>query len=163
MEQKKLELMIMFAKLWGIASVDDYENDGTAYKALEAYSAEDLTNLISSWVDEFFEKGTNDYEEFFDSKMNLLISQLSGPKASSLYPVLYGYAGDTAKELREIQEVADFIMEYGLENDITITREGHVFFLDTFGIFINRIVDMDYRDELMRILVPMQQALVNGN
>lgn len=79
------------------------------------------------------------------------------------YPVLYGYAGETTKELRSIQEVAEFIMEYGLENDVTITREGFVFFLDTFGIFLNRIVDEEYRKELLKILQPMQESLFNNN
>lgn len=34
--------------------------------------------------------------------------------------------------------------------------------LDTFGIYINKISDMEYRDELLKVLVPMQQEVENA-
>ena len=32
-------------------------------------------------------------------------------------------------------------------------------FLNTFGIYIDRIADMDYREELLKVLIPMQKKL----
>ncbi len=34
--------------------------------------------------------------------------------------------------------------------------------LDTFGIYINKISDMEYRDELLKVLVPMQHEVENA-
>ena len=60
------------------------------------------------------------------------------------------------KRLHSIQEVADFICTHGQYGDLTITQEDGTPFLDTFGIYINRISDMEYREELLKVLVPMQ-------
>lgn len=32
-------------------------------------------------------------------------------------------------------------------------------FLDTFGIYINKITDMEYREELLKVLIPMQHEV----
>ena len=159
MEQNKVELIATFAKLWGMTTVDDFRDKKEIYRELESYDSEELTNLLSSWADEFFSGEHDDTCDFFDEKMSSLISSFTSSIIANKYPVLYGYAGETTKELRGIQEVAQFIVEYGLENDIVITREGHVFFLSTFGIYINRIVDLEYREELLKVLAPMQQAI----
>ena len=159
MLQNKLELIVTFARLWGIATGDDFDIDGKIYIRLEAYEPEELIPIFSSWADEFLQGDFDDAGDFFDEKLSSLISSFAGASLDELYPVLYGYAGEVTKELRGVQEVAEFIMEYGLENDITITREGHVFFLNTFGIYINRIADMVYRDALLKVLVPMQKAV----
>ena len=34
--------------------------------------------------------------------------------------------------------------------------------LDTFGIYINKISDMEYREELLKVLVPMQREIENA-
>ena len=34
--------------------------------------------------------------------------------------------------------------------------------LDTFGIYINKISDMEYREELLKVLVPMQNEVENA-
>ncbi len=34
--------------------------------------------------------------------------------------------------------------------------------LDTFRIYINKISDMEYREELLKVLVPMQQEAENA-
>ena len=34
--------------------------------------------------------------------------------------------------------------------------------LDTFGIYINKISDMEYREELLKVLVPMQHEVENA-
>ena len=159
MKQNKLELIVTFAKLWGMTTVSDFSGEKEIYRELESYDSEELTNLLSTWADEFLNKEHEDICDFFDEKMSSLISSFSDSSITKRYPVLYGYAGETTKELRSVQEVAEFIMKYGQENDVLITREGYVFFLDTFGIYINRIVDMEYREELIKVLVPMQQAI----
>lgn len=159
MKKQKMELIVTFAKLWGITTVEDFNNKGEMYQNLEAYDAEELVKLLSTWADEYLQGDFDDTGDFFDDKMTSLISSFSVPAVSNRYPVLYGYAGQTTKELKSVQEVAEFIIKYGVEEDVIITREGHVFFLDTFGIHINRIVDLEYREELLKVLVPMQLAL----
>lgn len=75
------------------------------------------------------------------------------------YPLLLGYSSKGMQELRGIQEVADFICTEGLEGDLLITQENGDYFLDTFGIYINRIADMEYRLALLEVLIPMQRKL----
>lgn len=67
-----------------------------------------------------------------------------------------GYSQDETRELNSVQEVAEFICQEGVHSDLTIRTENGGFFLNTFGIFVNRIADMDYRQELLEVLVPMQ-------
>lgn len=159
MNQNKVELIVTFAKLWGMTTVDDYRGEKELYRELESYDSEELTKLLSSWADEFLSGEHDDTCDFFDEKMSSLISSFASSSIANKYPVLYGYAGETEKELKSVQEVAEFIMEYGQKEDITITQECDLFFLNTFGIYINRIVDMDYREELLKVLVPMQKAV----
>ena len=40
-----------------------------------------------------------------------------------------------------------------------ITLEDGTLFIDTFSIYLNHIADMDYRVELLKILIPMQQEV----
>lgn len=75
------------------------------------------------------------------------------------YSVLIGHSGEKTIELHNIQEVAEFICNHGLKNDLLITQPDGTHFLDTFGIFINHIADMEYRDALVKILTPMQIEL----
>lgn len=78
------------------------------------------------------------------------------------YPLLYGYAGDVEEELHNTNEVADFIMKHGVNSDVTITTPFDTLLLNTFGIYINRITDMEYREELLKVLVPKQQAVFDN-
>lgn len=159
MKQNKVELIVTFAKLWGMTTVSDFRGEKEIYRELEAYDSEELTNLLSTWADEFLSRENEDTCDFFDEKMSSLTSSFKSSSISNKYPVLYGYAGGIEKELKSIQEVAQFIIEYGQKGDVTITQECDLFLLNTFGIYINRIVDMEYREELLKVLVPMQQAL----
>ena len=63
------------------------------------------------------------------------------------------------RELNSIEEVAKYICEKGVSGDVTITYEDGTPFLNTFGIYIDRISDMEYHSELLKILIPMQKAL----
>ena len=75
------------------------------------------------------------------------------------YPLLIGHSDQGSQELRSIQEVADFICSQGLESDLLITQEDGSYFLNTFGIYIDRIADMEYREALLKALIPMQMEL----
>lgn len=79
------------------------------------------------------------------------------------YPLLIGHSDQGSQELRSIQEVADFICSQGLESDLLITQEDGSYFLNTFGIYIDRIADMEYREALLKVLIPMQMELDGTN
>lgn len=78
------------------------------------------------------------------------------------YRLLIGFCGEINKFLYNMEDVADFICEYGMEDDIIIHTEHAERFLDTFGIYINRISDMEYREELLKILIPKQLQVESG-
>ena len=78
---------------------------------------------------------------------------------SKEYPLLIGYSGDGSKELHNVQEVAEFICKNGLSGDVSITLPDGAPFIDTFGMYLNRIADMEYREELLTILIPMQMGI----
>lgn len=75
----------------------------------------------------------------------------------SKYPFLVGSSNRCNKRLHGVEEVATFICRDGLIGDVTVRTPDGEPVLDTFGIFINRISDMEYREELLEVLVPMQQ------
>lgn len=72
------------------------------------------------------------------------------------YPLLIGYEFNNQVELHNTKEVAEYICKRGLEEDVLITYPDGRPMLDTFGIYINKIDDMEYRSELLKELVPMQ-------
>lgn len=75
------------------------------------------------------------------------------------YPLLFGYENDVQEELHDVNEVANFIMKRGVNTDVTITTPFDNLLLNTYGIYINHITDMEYREELLKVLVPMQNAV----
>ena len=75
------------------------------------------------------------------------------------YKKLYGLSDRKTKELYSVEEVAKFIVEEGLYSDIKILTEDGESLLDTFGIFINKISDMEYREQLLKVLIPMQTIM----
>lgn len=75
------------------------------------------------------------------------------------YNKLIGISDNTRKELNSIEEVAQFICKEGLVSDVRIEQGDGSLLLDTFGTFINKITDMEYREELLKVLVPMQKKL----
>lgn len=76
----------------------------------------------------------------------------------SNYPHLIGASENEKKELHGVNEVADFICDQGRFYDLRIFTPDGEEVLNTFGIFIDRICDMEYREELMEVLVPKQKA-----
>lgn len=77
---------------------------------------------------------------------------------SSTDRLLFGHANGELVELHNVKEVAQFIYEQGLRGDVLITDEENTPFIATFGIFIDKIADMDYRQELLKELVPLQMG-----
>lgn len=75
------------------------------------------------------------------------------------YPVLIGHSLAGRTRLHNIKEVANFICTHGKYDDITITQADGTPFLDTFGIYINKIADMEYREELLKVLILMQHEV----
>ena len=61
------------------------------------------------------------------------------------YPLLIGCEFDKKVELHNKKEVAEYICKKGLEGDVYITYPNGRPMLDTFGIYINKIGDMEYR------------------
>lgn len=78
---------------------------------------------------------------------------------SKKHPKLIGLSHYDERELNSIEEVAKYICEKGVSSDVTITYEDGTPFLNTFGIYIDKISDMNYRSELLKVLIPMQKAL----
>lgn len=72
------------------------------------------------------------------------------------YETLIGIAEEEEKELHSVQEVAEFIYRNGMHGDVTILTEDGIPFITTFGIFLNKIADMEYREELLKVLIPLQ-------
>ena len=75
------------------------------------------------------------------------------------YPLLIGYSPAGRTSLHSLQDVADFICTQGLYDDLLITTAGGEPFISTFGIYINRIADMEYREQLLKVLIPVQKEL----
>lgn len=75
---------------------------------------------------------------------------------------MIGSASCGNKRLHNIQEVAEFICEHGRYDDVCIRTEDGFELLETFGIYINKISDMEYREELLKVLVPMQREIENA-
>ena len=73
------------------------------------------------------------------------------------YPLLIGMERNgNLSELHNTKEVAEFICEKGLKNDVYVFYPNGKQMLSTFGIYLNRIDDMEYRSELLKELIPMQ-------
>lgn len=75
------------------------------------------------------------------------------------YTNLIGYSESTVKDLHGIEEVAKFICEEGLNGDVEIITSDGDLFITTYGIYLDKVADADYRSELVEVLVPMQKKL----
>lgn len=76
----------------------------------------------------------------------------------SMHPYLTGISEDGEKELHGVKEVAEFICDKGRYYDLRVVAPDGEQVLNTFGIYIDRICDMEYRNELLAVLIPMQKA-----
>ena len=71
---------------------------------------------------------------------------------------LVGYAEGERKQLKSIDEVADFICKNGKHGDIIITNNGEPF-ITTIGIYLDMVADIRYRSQLMPILTKKQEQI----
>ncbi len=83
--------------------------------------------------------------------------------AEDKYPLLIGHSLAGRTRLHNIEEVASFICVHGQYSDLVITQKDGTPFLDTFGIYINGIANMEYREELLKVLSPMQMEIDGTN
>lgn len=83
--------------------------------------------------------------------------------AEEKYPLLIGHSLAGRIRLHSIQEVANFICTHGQYSDLAVTQKDGTPLLDTFGIYINKIADMEYREELLKVLIPMQMEIDGTN
>lgn len=78
-------------------------------------------------------------------------------------PVLAYGMNDEPAELTDVRQIAEFIVNNGPYCDISMYKKNTGdYVLNTMGIFIDRIADMDFRSELLTILVPLQQEYPFG-
>lgn len=75
------------------------------------------------------------------------------------YERLFGISDYDERELFSVQEVAEFICEEGKHSDVSIYQENGTLLLNTSGLFLNKITDMEYREALLKVLIPMQQDI----
>ena len=120
------------------------------------------TLAIIPEVDHF--RKLNDLERKAEERVSQVVQRIQERKgrsesADQKYPLLTGISQKENVKLHNIQEVACYICHYGLEEDLTILKEDGSLFLSTYGIYIDKICDMDYRDELLQVLIPMQLRL----
>lgn len=71
---------------------------------------------------------------------------------------LVGYAEGERKQLKSIDEVADFICKNGKHGDVIITNNGEPF-ITTIGIYLDMVADIRYRSQLRPILTKKQEQI----
>ncbi len=71
---------------------------------------------------------------------------------------LIGYAEGESKQLKSVEEVAEFICKNGKRGDVTITNDGEPF-ITTIGIYFDKVADIRYRSQLMPILTKKQEQI----
>ena len=78
------------------------------------------------------------------------------------HPILLGYsATSNAVELKSVKEVANFICKKGKQGDVLIFKTDGQLFIRTFGIYLHQIASQEYREELLKELIPLQMKLEN--
>ena len=68
------------------------------------------------------------------------------------------YAEGERKQLKSIDEVADFICKNGKHGNVIITNNGEPF-ITTIGIYLDMVADIRYRSQLMPILTKKQEQI----
>ena len=54
---------------------------------------------------------------------------------------LRGYSKDESKQLKSIEEIAEFICKHGKHGDVTILNNGELF-ITTIGIYLDKVADI---------------------
>ncbi len=129
---------------------------GTKIK-IEASVNEELAGricTINSIDDDCFMSCTDDSGTVF--KLDALESRFYKPDGRRLESECV----EGTFKFSNVKEVAEFIIKYGLYEDLAFydSKTGEEVFW-TKGVFLDHIEDMDYRTELLNILIPMQKSL----
>ena len=74
---------------------------------------------------------------------------------------LMGYSATENKQLKSIEEIAEFICKHGKHGDVTILNNGELF-ITTMGIYLDKVADIRYRAQLMPVLAKKQKTLFSG-
>lgn len=72
------------------------------------------------------------------------------------YPLVIGHSMIGNRRLHDTQEVAEFICQSAEFGDSKITYGNSIILLTTYGMYIDKVTDLEYRDELLKVLIPMQ-------
>lgn len=75
---------------------------------------------------------------------------------------LVGYFEGESKQLKSVEEVAEFICKNGKRGDVTITNDGEPF-ITTIGVYLDKVADIRYRSQLMPILTKKQKQIFSEN
>ena len=75
---------------------------------------------------------------------------------------LVGYFEGESKQLKSVEEVAEFICKNGKRGDVTITNDGEPF-ITTIGVYLDKVADIRYRAQLMPILTKKQKQIFSEN
>ena len=168
-----------YADLEGWTAFDNFMNEVDTEQKIQVHVAACLygegEQVVASPAEvAYFTMRAAETEDFFydhctdagrsDFTISWSPQELFGLKKSPLYegenhPNLIGHSVNGSKDLHSVEEVAKFICDNGRCGDVTITYDDNTPFLNTFGIYIDRIADMEYRAELLKVLIPMQQEL----
>ena len=71
---------------------------------------------------------------------------------------LIGYSATENRQLKSIEEIAEFICKQGKHGDVTITNNDEPF-ITTIGIYLDKVADIRYRALLMPILMKKQEQI----
>ncbi len=91
------------------------------------------------------------------------------------HPLLFGYCDSdkSGTKLKSVEDVAKYIIEKGVSEDVRITHQDGTPFLDTFGVFINRMLFLlnnnfemldrvnHIRDETQELKLPIKYENMN--
>ena len=75
------------------------------------------------------------------------------------YALLIGQTGTGETELHSVKEVAEFICENWRKGDLKILTPEGTTLITTIGLFLDKVADLEYRTELLKILIPMQMEI----
>ena len=54
-------------------------------------------------------------------------------------------------------QVAKFIVEEGRTSDVEIYSKDCSLYISTFGMYLNKVTDLEYREALLKVLIPLQK------
>ena len=75
---------------------------------------------------------------------------------------LIGHFEGESKQLKSVEEVAEFICKNGKHGDVIIMNNGEPF-ITTIGIYLDKVADIRYRSQLMPILTKKQEQIFSEN